>query len=60
MKRFAKTGCIFYGVLIAVWVLLAELKIWPPYVFPNAARRVSSRFGPVSPITASGSRSPSA
>jgi NitT/TauT family transport system permease protein len=34
MKRFARQG-IFYGVLIAVWVLLAELKVWPPYVFPT-------------------------
>ncbi len=34
MKRFARQA-IFYGVLIAVWVLLAELKIWPPYVFPT-------------------------
>src|ERR1700676_962603 len=35
MKRFARQA-IFYGVLIAVWVLLAELKVWPPYVFPTA------------------------
>jgi len=34
MKRFARQA-IFYGVLIAVWVLLAELKVWPPYVFPT-------------------------
>ena len=34
MKRFGRQA-IFYGVLIAVWVLLAELKVWPPYVFPT-------------------------
>jgi NitT/TauT family transport system permease protein len=34
MKRFGRQA-VFYGVLIAVWVLLAELKIWPPYVFPT-------------------------
>jgi NitT/TauT family transport system permease protein len=34
MKRFSRQA-IFYGILIAVWVLLAELKVWPPYVFPT-------------------------
>ena len=34
MKRFARHA-IFYGVLIAIWVVLAKLKIWPPYVFPT-------------------------
>ena len=34
MKRFAKHA-IFYGVLIAVWAVLAKLRIWPPYVFPT-------------------------
>ena len=34
MKRFGRQA-IFYGVLITVWVLLAELKVWPPYVFPT-------------------------
>jgi NitT/TauT family transport system permease protein len=34
MKRFGRQA-IFYGVLIAVWALLAELKVWPPYVFPT-------------------------
>ena len=34
MKRFGRQAT-FYGVLIAVWVLLAELKVWPPYVFPT-------------------------
>jgi len=33
MKRAAKHA-IFYSVLIATWVVLAKLKIWPPYVFP--------------------------
>jgi len=34
MKRFARHA-IFYGVLIGIWVVLAKLKIWPPYVFPT-------------------------
>jgi NitT/TauT family transport system permease protein len=34
MKRFGRQAS-FYGILIAVWVLLAELKVWPPYVFPT-------------------------
>ncbi len=25
----------FYSVLIGTWLLLAKLKIWPPYVFPT-------------------------
>lgn len=33
MKRIAKHA-IFYASLLAVWAILAELKIWPPYVFP--------------------------
>ena len=34
MKRFARHA-IFYGVLFAIWAVLARLKIWPPYVFPT-------------------------
>jgi len=34
MKRFARHA-IFYGILIAIWAVLAKLKIWPPYVFPT-------------------------
>jgi NitT/TauT family transport system permease protein len=34
MKRLARHA-IFYGVLIAIWMVLAKLKIWPPYVFPT-------------------------
>ncbi len=34
MKR-AGRQIIFYAVLISVWVLLAKLKIWPPYIFPT-------------------------
>ncbi len=34
MKRFARQA-IFYGVLVGLWLLLAKLKIWPPYVFPT-------------------------
>jgi NitT/TauT family transport system permease protein len=34
MKRVAQ-HVIFYAALLAVWVILAKLKIWPPYVFPT-------------------------
>jgi NitT/TauT family transport system permease protein len=34
VKRFAKHAA-FYSVLIGLWLLLAKLKIWPPYVFPT-------------------------
>jgi NitT/TauT family transport system permease protein len=34
VKRFAKHAA-FYSVLIGIWLLLAKLKIWPPYVFPT-------------------------
>ena len=33
MNRFAKHA-IFYAILIGLWVVIAEMKIWPPYVFP--------------------------
>jgi NitT/TauT family transport system permease protein len=34
MKQAAKY-VLFYSVLIAVWVILAKLKVWPPYIFPT-------------------------
>src|SRR5256714_2936827 len=34
MKKFARHA-IFYAGLLAIWALLAKLKIWPPYVFPT-------------------------
>jgi len=34
MKRLARLG-IFYGALLGLWLLLAALKIWPPYLFPT-------------------------
>jgi len=34
MKR-AGRYIIFYAGLFGLWVLLAELKIWPPYLFPT-------------------------
>ena len=34
MKRAARYF-IFYGVLFGLWVLLAKLKLWPPYLFPT-------------------------
>ena len=34
MKR-ALRYIIFYAGLLGLWTLLAELKIWPPYLFPT-------------------------
>jgi NitT/TauT family transport system permease protein len=34
LKRFARQA-IFYTVLVGIWMTLAKLKIWPPYVFPS-------------------------
>jgi len=34
MKRAASCG-LFYSALIAVWVILAKLRVWPPYIFPT-------------------------
>jgi NitT/TauT family transport system permease protein len=34
MKRTVRQ-VLLYVVLIAVWVILAKLKIWPPYMFPT-------------------------
>src|SRR5438270_12764274 len=34
MKR-ALRYLIFYAGLLGLWTLLAELKIWPPYLFPT-------------------------
>ena len=34
MKRAARY-LIFYAGLFGLWTLLAELKIWPPYLFPT-------------------------
>ena len=34
MKRWLR-NMLFYAVLVAVWVILAKLKVWPPYIFPT-------------------------
>lgn len=34
MKKAGK-HVAFYGALLLVWIVLAKLKIWPPYVFPD-------------------------
>jgi NitT/TauT family transport system permease protein len=34
MKRAARY-VLFYSVLIALWVILAKLRVWPPYIFPT-------------------------
>src|SRR5579864_7913399 len=26
---------VFYGALMSLWILLAKLKLWPPYLFPT-------------------------
>ena len=41
MKRFARY-LVFYSVLIGIWLLLAKLKVWPPYVFPTPQAVVES------------------
>ena len=33
--KHALRSLIFYGLLFGLWALLAELKIWPPYLFPT-------------------------
>jgi NitT/TauT family transport system permease protein len=33
MKKIAKQ-IVFYSALLAIWVLLAKLHVWPPYLFP--------------------------
>jgi len=34
MKKAGK-HIIFYGALLGIWILLARLRIWPPYIFPD-------------------------
>ena len=41
MKRFARY-LVFYSILIGIWLLLAKLKVWPPYVFPTPQGVVES------------------
>jgi NitT/TauT family transport system permease protein len=41
MKRFARY-LVFYSALIGIWLLLAKLKVWPPYVFPTPQGVVES------------------
>ena len=41
MKRFVRY-LVFYSVLIGIWLLLAKLKVWPPYVFPTPQGVVES------------------
>src|SRR6202140_5566139 len=46
MKRAARL-LVFYAGLLGVWTLLAELKIWPPYLFPTpwgVGEALSARF----------------
>jgi NitT/TauT family transport system permease protein len=33
MKKLAKQ-VVFYSALLGIWVLLAKLRVWPPYLFP--------------------------
>jgi NitT/TauT family transport system permease protein len=34
MKTLAKQ-IVFYSALLGIWLLVAELRIWPPYLFPT-------------------------
>lgn len=34
MKRGLRYA-VFYGGLLGLWILLAKLKVWPPYLFPT-------------------------
>jgi NitT/TauT family transport system permease protein len=34
MKKAGK-HILFYGALLTIWIVLAKLKIWPPYIFPD-------------------------
>ena len=34
MKKAGK-HIAFYGALLLIWIVIARLKIWPPYVFPD-------------------------
>ena len=34
MSRILK-NVVFYGALLAVWILVTRAKIWPPYLFPS-------------------------
>ena len=47
MKKAYK-HIIFYAVLVTVWVVVAKLKIWPPYVFPAPWGVCGSAWWPVS------------
>src|SRR5579864_3808015 len=34
MKKAAK-HVAFYAALLVIWIVIARLKIWPPYIFPD-------------------------
>ena len=56
MKRLARM-ILFYTAIIAIWVIVAKMHMWPPYMFPPPWRVcgiLESRF---SKTTASGSPS---
>jgi NitT/TauT family transport system permease protein len=36
MKKIAEQ-VLFYAALLAMWQIIAELKLWPPYLFPTPA-----------------------
>src|SRR6185437_2186746 len=35
MKKKLIKQALFYTVLLALWMILARLKIWPPYLLPD-------------------------
>ena len=35
MKKRATRQIVFYASLVAIWIIVARLKIWPPYILPD-------------------------
>ena len=35
MKKRATRQIMFYASLVAIWIIVARLKIWPPYILPD-------------------------
>ncbi len=43
MKKAAK-HIAFYAALVVIWVVIARLKIWPPYIFPDPKAVLESLY----------------
>ena len=35
MKKRTTRQLLFYAALLGLWILVARLKLWPPYILPN-------------------------